>query len=628
MPVKIWRHKGLLINGALAVVLVVVGVSSYLVLRPASKTTALATSSVQQGTVLATVSASGTLEAAQDLGLNFTTGGKVTAIYVKVGQRVKAGQKLAKVDATSSKDSLEQARAELSAAEAQLGLAAEGETPQAKKVQGDQAVSSQAQIKSAESTLSAAEQSADDDATSAEQSVTTAQDTLGYAEQTLSNDETKLSTDEGTLNSAESKLDSDEAAETTACAGSTTGSMTGTTASPSPSASSTTSSACATAEATVATDKTTVSSDQTAVSSDQTTIDGAEATVTGDQNSVKSAQDSEKSTEDHDKATVTADKEAVTSAENSYQTTVDTNTESSTPNASTISQDASSVTNDEIVVQEDQQTLDGTTLTAPFAGTVASISSDVGDVVSSSGGSSSSSSGSSGSGSSGSGSSGSGSSSSSSSSSSSGEAASGGSGAGTGEGGAGTTNSASGFIVLTNLSNLLIQATFDETDAASLRVGAAATVTPEGVTGASALSATVAEIDPTSTTSSGVVDYGVTLALTGHASGLKSGESVSVSVITGEANNALYVPATAVTTTGTSSTVTLVGTNNAESAVPVTLGVQGSTDDQILSGLVLGEKVLTSTATTGGTGTGGFPFRGGGGIGGGIGGGLGGGGRG
>ena len=64
--------------------------------------------------------------------------------------------------------------------------------------------------------------------------------------------------------------------------------------------------------------------------------------------------------------------------------------------------------------------------------------------------------------------------------------------------------------MLTNLSNLLVQATFDETDAASLRVGAAATVTPEGVTTASAMSATVEEIDPTSTTSDGVVDYAVT----------------------------------------------------------------------------------------------------------------------
>jgi len=85
----------------------------------------------------------------------------------------------------------------------------------------------------------------------------------------------------------------------------------------------------------------------------------------------------------------------------------------------------------------------------------------------------------------------------------------------------------------------------------------------------------------------------------------------------------------AVTTSGTSSTVVVVGANSTEETVPVTLGVQGSTDDQILTGLTLGEHVLASTATPGtGSGTGGFPFRGGGGLGGGGlgGGGLGGGG--
>ena len=64
----------------------------------------------------------------------------------------------------------------------------------------------------------------------------------------------------------------------------------------------------------------------------------------------------------------------------------------------------------------------------------------------------------------------------------------------------------------------------------------------------------------------------------------------------------------------------MVGANNVEQTVPVTLGVQGSTDDQILTGLTLGEKVLTSTATAGTGGAGGFPFGGRGGVGGGLGG--------
>jgi membrane fusion protein, macrolide-specific efflux system len=99
-----------------------------------------------------------------------------------------------------------------------------------------------------------------------------------------------------------------------------------------------------------------------------------------------------------------------------------------------------------------------------------------------------------------------------------------------------------------------------------------------------------------------------------------------VSVVTGEANNALYVPATAVTTSGSTSTVEVVGADNKEQVTLVTLGVQGSTDDQVLTGLSPGEKVLTSTATAGTGTTGGGAFRGGGGLGGIGGGGFGGGG--
>jgi macrolide-specific efflux system membrane fusion protein len=138
----------------------------------------------------------------------------------------------------------------------------------------------------------------------------------------------------------------------------------------------------------------------------------------------------------------------------------------------------------------------------------------------------------------------------------------------------------------------------------------------------------VEEIDPTSTTSNGVVEYGATLALTQKSADLKTGESVSVSVITGEANNAVYVPSTAVTTTGSTSTVEEVDANNKEQVVAVTLGIQGSTDDQILTGVSVGQKVLTSTAVaTTGTGAGAGTLRGGGlGVSGG--GGFGGGGRG
>ena len=111
--VPVSRRKWV-INGALVAVLALsVGGA---VLAVGDPTTAAATGSrtatVSVGTVTASVSASGNLAAATTVGANFSgSGGTVTAIYVKVGQKVTAGQALAKVDGTSARRALRTAEA-------------------------------------------------------------------------------------------------------------------------------------------------------------------------------------------------------------------------------------------------------------------------------------------------------------------------------------------------------------------------------------------------------------------------------------------------------------------------------------------------------------------------------------
>jgi multidrug efflux pump subunit AcrA (membrane-fusion protein) len=92
---------------------------------------------------------------------------------------------------------------------------------------------------------------------------------------------------------------------------------------------------------------------------------------------------------------------------------------------------------------------------------------------------------------------------------------------------------------------------------------------------------------------------------------LKPSQSGSVSVILKEADNALYVPSTAVTTAGGVSTVTVVNGSTRTPKV-VTVGVVGDTTTEIKSGLSLGDTVALSTTTTGSTGfpAGGFPAGG------------------
>ncbi|MFJ9784054.1 efflux RND transporter periplasmic adaptor subunit [Amycolatopsis sp. NPDC101161] len=248
-------------------------------------------------------------------------------------------------------------------------------------------------------------------------------------------------------------------------------------------------------------------------------------------------------------------------------------------------------------VQTAQQTLDNTTLYAPGAGTVTAVNGAVGQQSSS----------------------GSAGSSQSSSSSSS----------GSGQGGQGSSNSSaassssssgSGFITITNMTGLVVNTSVAEIDVSKVKTGQKATVTLNALPD-KPIQATVSSINLTPTTSGSVVSYGAQLALTDPPDGLRPGQSASVVITVAEAQNALSVPAAAVTTAGNTNIVT-VQQNGQNVTRQVQIGIRGEATVQITSGLTEGENVvLTATAATGTTGgngrnggTGGFPGGGTGGF--------------
>src|SRR2546425_3441552 len=68
------------------------------------------------GNVVATVSASGTVQSASTANADFVTAGTVTEVDVKVGDTVAKGQVLAKVDPAAAQDTLNTAQANLTSA--------------------------------------------------------------------------------------------------------------------------------------------------------------------------------------------------------------------------------------------------------------------------------------------------------------------------------------------------------------------------------------------------------------------------------------------------------------------------------------------------------------------------------
>ncbi|TDW76879.1 efflux RND transporter periplasmic adaptor subunit [Kribbella pratensis] len=225
-------------------------------------------------------------------------------------------------------------------------------------------------------------------------------------------------------------------------------------------------------------------------------------------------------------------------------------------------------------VEAAQAAVDATTLKAPIAGTITAINGAVGSVT---GGSSSGS------------------------GSASGSGSSGGQGSTSGTGSSSSTSSASGtgFVDIADLKALQVIAAFAEADAVKIKAGQSATVTLNAEPGTT-LTASLASVSPTPTTTNGVVSYSATFSLAKLPANARIGQTANVTVQTAKAANALYVPSTAIATSGTTYTVTMAdGSGTRE----VKVGVRGGSFTQITSGLNEGDQIELLQGAIGNTGT-------------------------
>jgi multidrug efflux pump subunit AcrA (membrane-fusion protein) len=150
-----------------------------------------------------------------------------------------------------------------------------------------------------------------------------------------------------------------------------------------------------------------------------------------------------------------------------------------------------------------------------------------------------------------------------------------------------------------------------------MTLGQPATVTVAAL-GASA-EGTVAAIGRTSTTSSStsVVSYPVTVGLTNPPAGLLPGMTANVTITTASVSNVLTIPSEALAGTAGNYTVRTLSAAGVPVSRPVTVGLVTSTVAEIKAGLSAGDAVVTGTtaarnaATTTTTQGGGFGGRGG-----------------
>ncbi len=113
-----WRWVVLIL-----VLIVLAGAGAYLYLRsqaPRTTRTASSTYTVARGSIMATVSGSGSVATSSSESLSFKAGGTVTEVLVQLGDTVKAGQVLARLDEGALKMQVTPAEANLASAQAAL----------------------------------------------------------------------------------------------------------------------------------------------------------------------------------------------------------------------------------------------------------------------------------------------------------------------------------------------------------------------------------------------------------------------------------------------------------------------------------------------------------------------------
>lgn len=140
-------------------------------------------------------------------------------------------------------------------------------------------------------------------------------------------------------------------------------------------------------------------------------------------------------------------------------------------------------------------------------------------------------------------------------------------------------------------SQKLTSITLNEVDVSKVHVGQKAKLTFDAIDGLT-IDGTVTAVDLIGTVSQGVVNYNVEIMLDTQDDRIKSGMSVSASIIVESKENVLTVPNSAIKTLGKQ---TYIETGNPPKKVNVQIGISNDTSTEIISGIDEGSEIITRT---------------------------------
>jgi len=172
-------------------------------------------------------------------------------------------------------------------------------------------------------------------------------------------------------------------------------------------------------------------------------------------------------------------------------------------------------------------------------------------------------------------------------------------------------SSRQGPVIIGDLNTLKAQVAVNEVDMPNIQVGQKTTLKFDAMA-EKTFKGKIEKIDSLGTLSQGVVTYNVVIDFDPSGSNIRPEMSVSADILTGEKQDVVLIPNSALKNEGSNYYVEILA-NNAPKRKPVKIGIANNIQTEITEGLQAGEKIITQTidpnvaaSTTSGRGFGGF----------------------
>jgi RND family efflux transporter MFP subunit len=553
----------------LAIIVIVAVYWLWGVTHPTVTQTRYVLSTVQTGTIVSTVSESGQVSPSNEVTINPQASGQVTEVLVKDGEQVAQGQALAYLNATDEYNAVTSAKASLESA--QLSLQKLQEPATALELTQDQNA-----VTKAQSTLVTDQTNLTNDYSTAYSDVVSTYLDLPSIQTQLQDIVTGTEASKG----AQWNIDYYENATTN---WDNMDSLSGRSSTYDAYTAANAAYATAYADFQLTSQSSATSTDQsildetyTTLQSEQNALNAINSYIQFYENQVKNHNQSPSSEADSSITTLSADISKINSHLSALlndknqitagQQSIINDNAAIVESQETLQQlqagpDALDVQSDELNIQEQQNALQQAednlseyTITAPFAGTIANLDLNVGDTV-------------------------------------------------------GSGTAAATLITSADIVDISV----NEVDAAKIALGQQATLTFDAIPNLS-LTGSVVDVSPLGTVTQGVVSYAIKIGFTTQDPRVKAGMTVNADIQSAVHQNVLIVPASAITTVGGTTYVSVfnppltgsgvTSTSGIVSAtpptqVPVTIGITDNTNTEIDSGLTAGEQIVARTISSG-----------------------------